>query len=149
MALKTLALADDDSELGSDEILSEINITPLVDVFLVLLIIFMVTSSVLSQMGVDVQLPKASQSASAAESEGVVITLRPDGRTQVNGADVRYEAKGELERVLTQALSRSKSKLVVLEGDQRALLGRAIELMDRAKKSGAAKFAIATAPGGT
>jgi biopolymer transport protein TolR len=61
---------------AEQELLSEINITPLTDVFLVLLIIFMVTSSALSQLGVDVELPKTSQgNGSALEPQAVILTI--------------------------------------------------------------------------
>ncbi len=133
---------------GTDDeesaIFAEINITPLTDIFLVLLIIFMVTSSVMSQMGVDVKLPKASGATSEAQPEGVVVTLLPGGALKINGQDV---GKGpEFEGWIKAAFAKTNSRLVILEGDREAFLGSAIEVMDRAKKAGAEKFAIATQP---
>lgn len=141
MALKTL------DESGSDgtDIVAEINITPLTDIFLVLLIIFMVTSSVMSQLGVSVQLPKASHSISQSQAQGVILTLLPQGKVLLQQQPVSLE--GEVfERTLKAELSKTTQRLVILEGDRQALLGSAIEIMDRAKKAGAEKFAIATAP---
>src|SRR4051812_17612029 len=77
MAFKTLGQGDPDAE---GAIMAEINITPLTDIFLVLLIIFMVTSSVMSQSGVDVNLPQASSATSQSQPEGIIITLLPEGK---------------------------------------------------------------------
>jgi biopolymer transport protein ExbD len=128
-------------------IVAEINITPLTDIFLVLLIIFMVTSSVMSQLGVDVQLPKAAPSAASAQPGGAILTILPDGGMKLNDQPIKAGDWTTLEAGLRQALAKTETKLVILEGDRRVLLGSAIEIMDRARKAGAEKFAIATAPG--
>ena len=75
MALGTLP--NDESE--DDSVFAEINITPLTDVFLVLLIIFMVTSSAINQSGVTVSLPKAGAASSSASKKGITITLASNG----------------------------------------------------------------------
>jgi biopolymer transport protein ExbD len=132
---------------GEDEsadIVAEINITPLTDIFLVLLIIFMVTSSVMSNNGVDVNLPQASPQTSQAEPEGIVVTLLPHGKMAVNGQNVEAGDFGTLEASVKHAFTMTKSRLVILEGDREAFLGSAIEVMDSARKAGAEKFAIAT-----
>ena len=126
------------------EIVAEINITPLTDIFLVLLIIFMVTSSVLTSNGVDVNLPQASPQTAQAQPEGVVVSLLPRGRMAVNGQNVETGDYGTLEASVKQAFTMTKSRLVILEGDREAFLGSAIEVMDAARKAGADKFAIAT-----
>jgi biopolymer transport protein ExbD len=137
MALRTSDDADDD-DVG----FSEINITPLTDIFLVLLIIFMVTSTVLSQSGIKVTLPKASEdSASAQPDKGLTVAVKSDGSIYLN------ERPTSLERLtddIRAALPLSKDKLVVLEGDEKILLGTAVIVMDKARKAGAARFAIAT-----
>jgi biopolymer transport protein ExbD len=143
MALKAIGESD---ETDGGGIVAEINITPLTDIFLVLLIIFMVTSSVMSQLGVEVNLPQASQATAQAQPEGVIITLLPGGGMRVNqdalgGGD--YEG---MEARLRAAFKRTASRLVILEGDRRAFLGSAIEVMDHARRAGADKFAIATSP---
>lgn len=127
-------------------IMAEINITPLTDIFLVLLIIFMVTSSVMSQLGVDVKLPEAGSGASQAQEEGLVVTLLPDARMRVGEVTYGRDDWNGVRQAINQELSRSPSKLVVLEGDRNAFLGVAVKLMDEAKKAGAEKFAIATMP---
>ncbi|MBC7384932.1 MAG: biopolymer transporter ExbD [Cryobacterium sp.] len=129
------------------EIVAEINITPLTDIFLVLLIIFMVTSSVMTNSGVDVSLPSASPETSQSQPEGIVVSLLPAGRMQVNGLAVAAGDYGTLETSLKKAFGMTKSRLVILEGDKEAFLGSAIEVMDSARKAGAEKFAIATSTG--
>jgi len=128
------------------DILSEINITPLTDIFLVLLIIFMVTSSVMSQMGVDVDLPQASHTLSQSQPEGVVVTLLANGQLKVNQVLVSSQNYAQMKVLLQKAFQTSKSRLVILEGDQNAFLGSAIKVMDVAKEAGAKEFAIATHP---
>jgi biopolymer transport protein ExbD len=142
MAFKTLPTSSGDADHA--EIMAEINITPLVDVVLVLLIIFMVTSSVMSQMGMEVSLPKASAASAGTQPEGVIVTLLPDGGMKVNGNAV--DGLAGLERSVGEALPKTTGRMVVLEGDQKAFLGNAIQVMDAARRAGAEKFAIATTP---
>ncbi|MGE0615549.1 MAG: ExbD/TolR family protein [Bacteriovoracia bacterium] len=153
MAFGGLSPRPGDADLGDDDapIMAEINITPLTDIFLVLLIIFMVTSSVMSQTGVDVDLPKASEATSAAQPEGTIVTLLADGGLLVNGQRVP-SAGGAVDWAafradLKRAFSGAKSRSVILEGDRKAFLGAAVELMDEARQAGAEGFAIATAAG--
>lgn len=144
MALKTISHASDEAEGGG--IVAEINITPLTDIFLVLLIIFMVTSSVMSQMGVNVNLPQASQATAQSQPEGVIVTLLPAGELTVNEQKVGAGDFARLETLLRGAFGKTASRLVILEGDRQAMLGSAIQVMEHAKKAGAAQFAIATTP---
>lgn len=137
-------LRNDSGDEGEGQIFTEINITPLTDIFLVLLVIFMVTSSVMTNTGVDVNLPKASQATSQAQPDGVVVSLLPQGGMQLNGQTIRAGDFAALEAQLKSAFSQSSSRLVILEGDRQAFLGSAIEVMDTARKAGAEKFAIAT-----
>lgn len=132
---------------SSEGIFAEINITPLTDIFLVLLIIFMVTSSAMSQLGVDVQLPKASQASTESQPEGVIVTLLSGGKMRVNQKEIPSGKFTELQAALLEAFSKVKSRVVILEGDREAFLGSAIEVMDHARKAGAEKFAIATVSG--
>lgn len=145
MAIKVIGGGGHDED-GSGGIVAEINITPLTDVFLVLLIIFMVTSSVMSQSGVDVNLPQASSATSQAQPEGVIVSLLPGGDLKVNDFQIAKGKYDELESSLKTLFSKTASRLVILEGDRQAFLGSAIEVMDSARKAGAEKFAIATSP---
>ncbi len=148
MALKTLSTShgSDGGDEGGDEIMSEINITPLVDVFLVLLIIFMVTTSAMSQMGVNVNLPQASQQTASSQPDGVIVTLLPNGGLRLNGQEIPGGDLKTFEGAMGAAFKQTASRLVILEGDRQAFLGSAIAVMDSAKKAGAQSFAIATSP---
>lgn len=141
MAIK---LGGKSGEEAEAEIMAEINITPLTDIFLVLLIIFMVTSSVLTNNGVNVNLPQASPQTSQAQPEGVIVSLLPRGGMSVNGTIVAAGDYPNLEASLKGAFAQTTSRLVILEGDREAYLGSAIEVMDSARRAGAEKFAIAT-----
>src|SRR5581483_9621023 len=100
--------------------MAEINITPLTDIFLVLLIIFMVTSSVMSQMGVDVNLPQASNATAQSQPEGVIVTLLPGGAIKINSQSVPSGDFEAFENGLRNAFGATKSRLVILEGDRQA-----------------------------
>ncbi len=148
MAIGGLGKGHSNDDDGEASIVAEINITPLTDIFLVLLIIFMVTTSVASQLGVDVNLPAASQKTTQAQPEGVIVTLLPGGGMKVNDGQVKAGDYVAMEASLKTAFGKSKSRLVILEGDRQAFLGSAIEVMDHARQAGADKFAIATQPEG-
>ena len=138
-----------DNEHGDGEIVAEINITPLTDIFLVLLIIFMVTSSVMTNSGVDVNLPKASQATATSQPEGIILSLLTNGEIRLNGAKIKGQGDEQLKNLetqLTQAFTQTTSRLVILQGDRQAFLGSAISVMDSARRAGADKFAIATEP---
>ena len=146
MALRTIGSGDHSD--GEGAIVAEINITPLTDIFLVLLIIFMVTSSVMNQMGVDVHLPQASNATSQAQPEGVIVTLLPGGVIKVNEQTIGAGDYAGFEDALKARFGKTASKLVIIEGDRQSYLGSAIEIMDHARRAGAEQFAIATAPEG-
>jgi biopolymer transport protein TolR len=126
---------------GNDEssgILSEINITPLTDIFLVLLIIFMITSSAMIESGGKVNLPKAV--ATQSESRGTTVTLTPKREIYVNQKKV---SEDNLEATLKDALNGSADKTVILRGDRDVLLGEAVKVMSIIKRAGASDIAIA------
>lgn len=126
---------------GNDEnteIVAEINITPLTDIFLVLLIIFMITSSAMIESGGKVNLPKAV--ATQSESRGTTVTLTPKREIFVNQKLVSEDV---LEKTLQEALSRSTDKTVILRGDKEVLLGDTVKVMSIIKRAGASEIAIA------
>ncbi len=125
-------------ENTDDDIVAEINITPLTDIFLVLLIIFMITSSALIESGANINLPEVSKTDTVARN--VVVTLTTDGKTFINQKETK---KDSFEEELKKALSESNTKVVILEGDKNALLGDAVKLISQAKESGAKEIAIA------
>jgi len=128
-------VGDDD---GGEGIFADINITPLTDIFLVLLIIFMITQSAIVESAAKVNLPKATQTAQ--ESRGVTITLTADDRIFVNQLPIETP---QLLGTLQDLLADDERKLVILQGDESALLGRVVALMDIAKRAGAQAISIA------
>src|SRR5713226_733944 len=133
-----MALGLLDQNQNSDNIIAEINITPLTDIFLVLLIIFMITSSAIIESGGRVNLPSAAKTESAPR--GISVTLTPEQEIYVNQKKV---TKDELESALRAALGAGPDKTVILRGDRNVLLGEAVWVLSVIKKSGASDIAIA------
>ena len=133
MAMTPLGGGDENSN-----IMSEINITPLTDIFLVLLIIFMITSSAMIESGGKVNLPKAV--ATQSESRGTTVTLTPKHEIYVNQKKVSEES---FEAALKDALGANPNKIVILRGDKEVLLGDTVEVMSMIKRAGASEIAIA------
>jgi len=130
-----------DEERQDDGVVAEINITPLTDVFLVLLVIFMVTTSVVANQGKNIDLPGAE--VSDATPEGVTVEVTPDGAIAVNQMAVTDEG---LYDALAAALETSRDKIVILRGDRAVLLGQAVNILDIAQQAGAQGIALATKP---
>ena len=128
-----------EADEGADGIVAEINITPLTDVFLVLLIIFMVTSSVIQNQGKNVDLPEAA--VSEITPKGVSVTVTDSGEIQVNDKVVSEEA---LVEELRAALEQAEEKLLILRGDKTMLYGKAVNILDLANQVGAKHIALAT-----
>jgi len=116
----------------------EINITPLTDIFLVLLIIFMVTASVMVESATHVDLPQAQNTS--PENKGVIVTYTANHELFVNSKDV---PERELEPALVEALGRVDAKIVIFQGDRTVLLGDMVKILDVAKAAGADQIAIA------
>jgi biopolymer transport protein ExbD len=129
------------SDAPDDDIVAEINVTPLTDIFLVLLIIFMVTSTALIQQGTPVELPRSR--AGVSTPSGVTLTLAKDRTVEVNGTRVTID---ELKDALTKALAETSESSVILQGDRQIVLEDAVHVMAVAKAAGASKIAIATDP---
>lgn len=126
---------------GDEEnIVSEINMTPLIDIMLVLLIIFMVTSTAALESGLDIELPKTQITNEKKQDEILIITLDRDGKVAIAGKTVADEDLGAR---IASALAELKTESVILEGDTKAFLGKAVQLMDLAKSAGAKNFSIA------
>ncbi|MCX5776192.1 MAG: biopolymer transporter ExbD [Candidatus Firestonebacteria bacterium] len=116
-----------------------INITPLVDVCLVLVIIFMVTAPMMVHPNMDLTLPKAS-TKEAEEKENITISIGSKGEWAINQDIVGKQ--GVAERLLVM-LKKSKDKYIVIRADKDAPWGAAEEALSMAKKVGA-KYALAT-----
>ncbi|OGR96059.1 MAG: hypothetical protein A2V88_13460 [Elusimicrobia bacterium RBG_16_66_12] len=124
-----------------DEPITDINITPLVDVCLVLVIIFMVTAPMMSEPPIKVQLP-AAHTREGEEKDKILLTLSKEGEYAVD-YEKFTDAKAMQERLMEKLLE-SYSKLVILRADENALHGKLTDLMARAKDAGALSLTIAT-----
>jgi len=133
---------------SGDGVFGDINITPLTDIFLVLLIIFMVTTSVTIESAAHVDLPKAEQQQPTDKPKGIIVTLNDQHQIFVNETQVE---KPQLESVIRDALSKQSDKIVVFQGDPKVMIGDMVTILDVAKKAGAEQIAIAaskSAPAG-
>jgi len=137
MGASALPSGDDDG--GGDGIVAEINVTPLTDIFLVLLIIFMVTTTIVQNEGKNIDLPDGEASEEAPQ--GVTVSVGSDGRIQVNE---RVVTRDELFPALEHAVEIADEKIVVLRGDKNILFGEAVNILDLAQKAGARGISIAT-----
>jgi biopolymer transport protein ExbD len=123
---------------GSRRIMADINITPLTDIFLVLLIIFMVTSVAMVDSGAKVMLPEVDDTQSAPRE--ITITVTPQYEIYVNADLVAYDS---LEGALRNLLITRPDTPVVLQGDREVLLGDAVRILSAAQRAGATQVAIA------
>ncbi len=119
--------------------LSEINIIPLVDVVLVLLVVFMVTAPMLHR-GIDLSLPR-SQSNTITPEERLVITIEPDERVYLGKDRVTVI---HLRKRLHQAKSLNAGVSVYLRADRRVPYGRIVQIMDEVKRVGIERLGMIT-----
>ena len=123
-------------------IMAEINVTPLVDVMLVLLVIFMVTAPMMQQ-GVQVNLPKADTKAMTPAEESVVVSVDKSGKTYINKDEVPV---GDLKsRLSTMFASRAK-KEVFLKADAGVPYGEVVRAMADIKGAGIERLGMVTEP---
>jgi biopolymer transport protein ExbD len=135
--------ADEEVEGG---IFADINITPLTDIFLVLLIIFMVTTTAIAEQsgqngGLKVSLPAAGKSAPSTELHDLAVAVLEDGRTVVGGKVVDGDQLAELFR---KVHGENPDTLVLVQADQGVAHGKVVAVMDLARRQGLARLAIAT-----
>lgn len=127
---------------GDRGTMSQINVTPLVDVMLVLLIIFMVTAPMMQQ-GVQVNLPKAETKAMTAQDEAVVVSIDRAGKVFVNSTEV---ASGDLTAKLTAMVSNRAKKEVFLKADRDVPYGQVVKTMAEIKGAGIERLGMVTEP---
>ena len=131
---------------GGDEFyqpLAEINVTPLVDVMLVLLIIFMVTAPLLTP-GVKVDLPKAGSAAALNPKAPLIVSVAKDGALAFGADPVTLEQLGP---AVKAKMGDDDTEVVHLRGDRDAPFGAVVRALDRLKLAGVVHIAIVTAPG--
>jgi biopolymer transport protein ExbD len=121
-------------------IVAEINITPLTDVFLVLLIIFMITTSAMMKPE-DVQLPETSEKDE--QTKGILVTMTPSKEIYINDRPVAGD-DAALVGALRDAMAKTEDKVVILAGDREVVLGEVVRVLGLAKEAGASGFALAS-----
>jgi biopolymer transport protein ExbD len=160
MAIGKLPEAEPDG--GEDAIFAEINITPLTDVFLVMLIVFMVTAATAlhekkreiermqeedvaeQRSGLKVNLPSGETQEIDPVASSLVVAILPSGEVYVNNEAVD---ETQLDNIFRTAFAKDKNTQVVLKADAGVNHGRVVGVMERAKRVGLTKLAIATSGG--
>ncbi len=126
-----------------DPLMSDINVTPFVDVMLVLLIIFMVTAPMMVQ-GVDVSLPETARSSQlSTEEDQLVVSIDKENKIRINDYEVGLDF---LEEKLKKIFENRSSRAVFLKADKRIAYGRVVEVMAAIKGAGAEKLGMVTQP---
>ena len=123
-------------------IIAEINVTPLVDIMLVLLIIFMLTANLIAKQVIEVALPRASQST-ALKPATVAITLKRDGTIYLNDA---LATPASLRASIHTAIAANPATQVIIAGDKDVSYGRVVWVLDLVKSERVTSFAIQIDP---
>lgn len=123
-------------------IIAEINVTPLVDIMLVLLIIFMLTAQLIANQAIEVHLPHATQGTTPQPSP-LTVTLTSGGLLRLNGAAVGPDA---LRAAVKQAVAKDPKTEVIISADKDVAHGRVVWVIDLVKTNGVTAFAIQIDP---
>ncbi|GAB4372948.1 MAG: protein TolR [Deltaproteobacteria bacterium] len=127
---------------GDRRMMAEINVTPLVDVMLVLLIIFMVTAPMLTQ-GVDVNLPQANAKAMRSDQERLVITVDANSRIFIGKQPVEFN---RMSRALQAIVERRKDRQVYFRADRAVPYGFVVKVIAEVRNAGIEKLGMVTEP---
>jgi biopolymer transport protein TolR len=141
MALSTQSLQSSSRKRQVGTHLSEINVTPFIDVMLVLLVIFMVTAPMM-QSGIGVNLPQAETDTKPAE-EGLTLTVTKDQYVHIGDSTININL---LERRLTEYFYNKPKKVVYLQIDKDVPWGVGVRVMDITKKAGVEIVGVITEP---
>ena len=127
-------------ENGDRGTMSQINVTPLVDVMLVLLVIFMVTAPMMQQ-GVQVNLPKAEAKSLAPKEDTLVVSIEKSGKTSINSSEV---APDQLKEKLSAMLAGRAKREVFLKADSSVPYGEVVKIMAQIKGAGVERLGMVT-----
>jgi biopolymer transport protein ExbD len=125
-------------------LITDINVTPLVDIMLVLLIIFMLTAHLIARQVIEVQLPKAAQAATVSPTT-LAVTLTREGRMFLNGVPATPDA---LRTAIQASVAKDAKTQVIVAGDKNVSHGRVVWVLDLVKSLGVTSFAIQIDPTG-
>jgi len=137
-----MAMMSSSSRAGDRRVMAEINVTPLVDVMLVLLIIFMVTAPMLTQ-GVDVNLPQASAKAMRSDEERLVITVDANSRVFVGKQPVEFNRLGAPSR---RSSPGGPTVRCIFRADRSVPYGFVVKVIAEVRNSGIEKLGMVTEP---
>lgn len=129
------------STQDSDEVLSEINVTPLVDVMLVLLVVFIVTAPLLTN-SIPINLPKTEVVAPADQKDPLVVSIDGEGKFFINKDEIQPEL---LQSNLEQAKAKDAELKVQLQADDQVDYGAVAKAMASIERAGITKLAVITA----
>ena len=129
----------DNSDRGT---MSQINVTPLVDVMLVLLVIFMVTAPMMQQ-GVQVNLPKTDSKAMPSPEESVIVSIERSGKIFINAGEI---PAADLRAKLTEMFAARSKKEVFLKADRDVPYGDVVKTMAEIKGAGIERLGMVTEP---
>ena len=122
----------------NDEPIAEINIVPFVDIILVVLIIFMITTPFIVKPSLNINLPKAASGEETTPSQ-LTLTIAPDGRALLNGKDATDE---EITEFAKNSVASKPDMQAIISADKDVPHGRVITVIDLVKSAGITKFAI-------
>lgn len=127
---------------GRRRVLNEINVTPLVDVMLVLLIIFMVTAPMMQQ-GIDVELPETSNTGVTVNEEPLVLIVKKNRHIYIGSAEVEFVSLKEKLKAIFQT---RRNKQVYLQADKSVDYGRVAEVIGEIRSAGIFNIGLITLP---
>jgi biopolymer transport protein ExbD len=135
-------MAFNTQESGGDDVMSEINVTPLVDVMLVLLVVFIVTAPLLTQ-AVHVNLPKAAETAPPEEKEAVYVSVDAKGKVFIDKTEIAIEG---FEKELLSRKAADPEIALNLNADDAVQYGTVAKVMSAIERSGISKLSVLTLP---
>ncbi len=124
-------------------LIAEMNLIPLIDVSLILVIIFMVLTPILVQHQLTVKLPKASSGEPASADSAVTVQITKSGAVTVDGTAVHWE---DLERELVLRLPKAAGKTLLVEADRSVPVEKVVAVLDAAKKLGVGRLGVGVTP---
>ncbi|MBU1262725.1 biopolymer transporter ExbD [bacterium] len=129
-------------KLHNDDLLTEINITPFVDIILVILIIFLLVAQVMGPQVLGIKLPKATQSEMLLR-QPITVSLDTSGRIAVNGIYLDEEG---MKRFIREQVIKDPQLEVIISADEKVLHGMVVGILDTIKSLGVTKLAIHVQP---